>query len=148
MKTKLLFPNKCKVIGLILIVIGLAVGLIFNEMLEDYLRLDIGFLGDDLFGKETDMTYTISSTFLLIGGMMTAFSREKIEDEFVVNLRLKSWMWAIIINYVLLFIAILFVYGLNFIDIMVYNMFTPLIIYIIYFNFVFYKDQHQKENEE
>ena len=94
------------------------------------------------------MTYTISSTFLLIGGMMTAFSREKIEDEFVVNLRLKSWMWAIIINYVLLFIAILFVYGLNFIDIMVYNMFTPLIIYIIYFNFVFYKDQHQKENEE
>ena len=80
MKTKLLFPNKCKVIGLILIVIGLAVGLIFNEMLEDYLRLDIGFLGDDLFGKETDMTYTISSTFLLIGGMMTAFSREKIED--------------------------------------------------------------------
>lgn len=133
METKLLLPHKCKLIGIVIAILGIA-AFISSDMFD--LRLKIG---------KTDMAFTLSCALMIIGGVMTAFSKEKTEDEFISKLRLSSLLWAVFINYVLLLIGVLAVYGLNFLDILFYNMFTPLIIFIVRFNFLYYKYSRQNE---
>jgi hypothetical protein len=48
--------------------------------------------------------------------------------------------WAVLVNYLLLFIANWTVYGFNFLNVMIYNMLTVLIIFIVRFHFVLRKN--------
>jgi len=73
---------------------------------------------------------------------------EKVEDEFIANLRLNSLLWAVLVNYVLLLFMFLFIYGLAFLNIMVYNMFTILFLFIGKFNIALYRNSKSGPNEE
>jgi len=73
---------------------------------------------------------------VLIGLIFIAFSREKIEDEFMMKLRLESLVAVVLISYSLLLLAILFVYGFGFFVALIYNMYTVLIIFIARFYWV------------
>lgn len=75
---------------------------------------------------------------LLIGLLLLAFSREKIEDEWIQKVRLESLQWAILVNSLLLMAFILFTHGMPFLIVMVYNMFTPLLIFTARFYYVLY----------
>ncbi len=99
-------------------------------------------LGEDHFFSfiKTDLTNTVVGSLFIIGGLLVGFSREKKEDEFIANLRLTSLLWAVWVSYILLLLAFLFIYGAVFFSVMVYNMFTVLIIFIIRFNFLLYKN--------
>ena len=66
--------------------------------------------------------------------------KEKKEDEYISKLRLSSLLWAVLINYTLLLLAFLFVYGEPFIPIIIYSMFTVLIIFIARFNYILYRN--------
>lgn len=134
MDTKLLLPHRSKGFGIIIAVLG-----IILSILSD--RFDFS-----LIIGNTDMALTISCSLMIIGGMLIAFAKEKVEDEFISKLRLTSLLWAIFINYILLLIGILTIYGLDFLDVLFYNMFTPLVIFIIRFNFLYYK--YSRENEK
>ncbi len=70
---------------------------------------------------------------------MVSFSKEKREDEFIANLRLSSLLWSVWVHFVLLLLAFLFIWGFSFLNVMVYNMFTILIIFIIRFNYLLYR---------
>lgn len=150
MKTRFLFPHKCKIIGLCILLMGILVGFVFNNYLDNYLIVDLSWLlGTSGFNKgEVNMTFTLTCSLLIIGGVILAFSKEKVEDEYIANLRLSSLLWAVFINYLLLLIAIFIVYGLNFLNVLIYNMFTTLIIFIIRFNFLLYKSSKKKSREE
>ena len=63
----------------------------------------------------------------------------KDEDEYIAQIRLESLLWATYINYGFLLFSILFVYGLGFYQIMVFNIFTLLVIFLVRFNFILYK---------
>ena len=65
---------------------------------------------------------------------------EKNEDEYIAGLRLSSLLWAVCVSYLLLLIAFVLVYGTPFLNVMVYNMFTVLIIFIIRFNYLLHKN--------
>jgi len=132
METKLLLPHDCKMFGTIIAILGIAI-IVFSDI-----------FGWMKIGK-TDMTLTVSCALMIIGGIMIAFSKERIEDEFISKLRLSSLLWAIFINYMLLLIAILTVYGIDFLNVLFYSMFTPLIIFIIRFNFLYYKYSRRNE---
>ena len=73
------------------------------------------------------------------------YTKEKIEDEFIFKLRNDSLVWAIILNYVVLLLTVIFIYEGNFFTVLVYNMFTPLIFFIIRFNFLKYKSRSHEE---
>ncbi len=83
----------------------------------------------------------IISIFIIIGGLIVGFSKEKIEDEFIYKLRNDSLVWAIIFNYIVLLFAIVFVYDFTFFDVLVFNMFTPLLFFIVRFNFLKLKSE-------
>ncbi|MEO6730880.1 MAG: hypothetical protein ABIN01_06660 [Ferruginibacter sp.] len=83
---------------------------------------------------------TLVGIVFIIGGLLVGFSKEKKEDEFIANLRLSSLLWAVCVNYVLLFLAFVFVYGMGFFTVMAYNLFTVLLIFISRFNYIVYKN--------
>jgi fatty acid desaturase len=80
--------------------------------------------------------------------VLVGFSKEKEEDEFIRELRLSSLLWAVLISYALLLLAFLTIYGFAFFSVMVYNMFTVLVIFIIRFHYLLYKNAKGLPNEK
>ncbi|MBT8315474.1 MAG: hypothetical protein KJP26_13525, partial [Maribacter sp.] len=76
----------------------------------------------------------ILGVLVIISGLMVAFSKEKNEDEFISKIRLQSLVWATYWNYGILILAFLFVYDLSFLWVMIINMYTIIIFFIIKFN--------------
>lgn len=108
------------------------------------------FLGDSQHFSfiTTEITQTVLGILFIIGAMMVSFSKEKIEDEFISRLRLNALLWAVWVNYILLILAFIFIYGMAFLDVMLYNMFTLLILFIIKFNFDMYKPSNSQDYEK
>ncbi|WP_378174608.1 hypothetical protein [Aquimarina sp. SS2-1] len=94
---------------------------------------------------ENDIIDEIITLLIIIGGLMVSFSKEKIEDEFISNLRLSSLKWAFLLNYVVLIFATVFIYGVSYFNVLVFNMFTPIIIFIARFNYLVYKKSGDEE---
>jgi len=152
MKSNYLLPNKLKIPGWIMLIIGLILGVFFrfSEFESDILETKVLaiFGGDDTIyinsSIENPGAYfrviknsildEIIALMIIIGGLAVGFSKEKVEDEFIYKLRKDSLVWAIIINYVVLMFTVIFVYNFSFFNILVYNMFTPLLFFIIRFN--------------
>lgn len=157
MKTNYLLPHKFKALGWVLFVLGIIGGLyvVTANYEQDILSSSVLSIynGDSLFGKESgflkiiknDIFDEIIALFIIVGGLFVTFSREKVEDEFIYKLRTDSLVWAIIFNYSVLIIAILFVYDFAFFDVLVFNMFTPLIFFILRFNFLKLKAKSHEE---
>jgi len=91
---------------------------------------------------------TLVAVIWLIGALMVGFSKEKLEDEFIANLRLSSLLWSVWINYLLLLVSYIFIYGFPFLNVMLYNMFTILIIFIARFNFILYRSSKMVPDEK
>ena len=157
MQTNYLLPNKFKPLGWILFIGGIVSGLIVVFSGYDYEPIKIkvlsifndGFLGSndyDLFKIiETGIASELASISIIIGGLIVGFTKEKVEDEFIYKLRKDSLVWAIIFNYIILLLTIIFIYNLTFFNILVFNMFTPLLFFIIRFNFLKLKSRSDEE---
>lgn len=145
MLKQILLPNQFKLLGWILLVPSAILGfLLMLSDLESTLKINskvFALYNDQIMGSQrhtgiisTDITNTLVGVFFILGAMMVGFSKEKKEDEYVANLRLSSLMWAVWVNYVLLLLSFIFIYGMGFFHVMIYNMFTVLIIFIGRFN--------------
>ncbi|MCB0438432.1 MAG: hypothetical protein KDD20_06815 [Mangrovimonas sp.] len=156
MKSNYLLPHKYKTMGWVLFVIGLLSGsvLFFNGYDSSFLNVKVLtiyyepiFSESSGFFKIVDNTITdeLVSLLIIIGGLLVGFSKEKVEDEFIYKLRKDSLVWAILFNYFILIATILLVYDLTFFHILVFNMFTPLVFFIIRFNFLKYKANSHDE---
>ncbi len=97
---------------------------------------------------KTDMNLTIWCIIAIAGLLFVAFSRLKSEDEYIAKIRYESLLWAVYINFILLIIATIFFYSEDFLGIIFYNMFTPLIIFIIRFHFLLIKLHKSVKNEK
>ena len=85
---------------------------------------------------------------IVSGAMLVTCSREKIEDEMVRQLRLNSLLVALYINYAVLIVCSLFVYGLDFLYVMIYNMFTILLIFMAVFRYRMWCLNKEMKDEE
>ena len=147
MRLKLLLPTKFKWIGLALFVPFLILGILnaytgFQiEVLSMSQKHNSGFTSDQ------NLTDELALSGLIISLLMIAFAKEKEEDEFIYHSRLESWEWAVLINFLLLIIACWTFYGLPFLDVMMYNMLTPLLIFIIRFHWVLLRNKKLVEKK-
>jgi len=57
----------------------------------------------------------------------------------IAAIRIRSLVWATYINYGILLLAILFVYEFSFFNVLVFNMFTLLIFFILRFNWELFR---------
>jgi len=147
MKNSPLLPNRFKTIGWILIIPSAIIGIILliTDYRPEWLTVHWGWpLASNenagLFTNgQTNLANTIVGALFILGGLLLILSKEKQEDEYIANIRLSSLLWAVVVNYVLLLLAFLLIYDLNFINVMIYNMFTVLLIFIIRFEYLMYR---------
>ncbi|MEO2061059.1 MAG: hypothetical protein ABGW76_13365 [Mesonia sp.] len=154
MKTKFLLPYRLKFVGWVLFLLGLFLlgfALITGTEDPDFLNTEVFALAANTIhiGGADTATYfkfiennifdEIVELLLIIGGLCIAFSKHKNEDEFISKLRLDSLLWATYINYGVLIFSILFIYWLSFFYVLVANMFTILLLFIIRFYWVLAK---------
>ena len=141
MNNSLLIHNRYKKLGFLILLIFLVFGLFvrFADLQLPFLTIPRGeksFMDDMI-----NLTDELALTGIIVGLLLIAFSREKVEDEFIGKMRLESLQWAVLINYILLIAATWLVHGFAYIDVMMYNMLTVLIIFIVRFHYTLRKNQ-------
>ena len=140
MKNRFLLPAHYRKIGWVIFIPFLVLGIfsLHMEFQSDWLDFRVRSKGGGWFDNSEIENFTneLASIGVLIGLIFIAFAREKVEDEFIMKLRLESLVVAVLVNYLLLFFAILLVYGADFIYVWVYNMYTVLILFIARFYWV------------
>lgn len=154
MKTTYLLPSIFKRIGWIIFIPAALFGLtyiIFDPDIKLVTNVfaiwnsNIGLLTDSapefLTVVKNNILDEIITIFIILSLIFIAFSREKFEDEFIGQLRLKALVWATYVNYGILLLAVIFVYNISFYWVLVFNLFTILIVFIISFRWMLYKAQ-------
>ena len=84
----------------------------------------------------------------VVGAILATCSREKIEDEVGRQIRLSSLLVALYVNYAVLIVCSLFVYDLDFLYVMMYNMFTILLIFVVVFRYRMWRLNKDMKDEE
>ncbi|MBN1768588.1 MAG: hypothetical protein JXR50_01775 [Prolixibacteraceae bacterium] len=164
MKTNYLFPNRYKKTGWVLFIIGILLGVVyilgtvFMDFETDISIFDLKvfaiavnrFAGDTSYFTviRNEVFDEIACLLIVVGALLVAFSKEKSEDEFISKIRLESLVWATYVNYVILIVSIIFVYEMIFFWVLIFNMFTLLIFFLIRYNWVLYKTKNQVKDEE
>lgn len=153
MKTKWLFPHRYRLIGWLIFVPSALLGLaaLYAEFdlidLFNYVLLGLQMAKSDdtiasLFGN-ANFTDELGAIGVIIGLLFIAFSREKVEDEMIGQLRLEALQWSVYVNYIVLAIAIVTFYDGAFFTVMIYNMFTVLLVFIGRFRWLVFRSNHQ-----
>ena len=163
MKTKFLLPPRYKVFGWILLGIASILYVWINvigdiSFLANAKILCIYYSDALLWTKpagskffrmyQTDIQPDIIGILLITGCLFVAFSRLKVEDEYIMKIRLESLVWATCVNFVLLILAIIAIWGTDFLIVMEYNMVTILILFVLRFHYVLFQSRKVKDNEK
>ncbi|PHR43650.1 MAG: hypothetical protein COA32_16125 [Fluviicola sp.] len=150
MKATTLFPKSYRKIGLVLVVLALLLwtvdlmfgGLSFLQNISVLALYDSGIPFDQTREQNTffsiledDFRYEVISVLLLLGLLFFGFSKRESEDELIQKIRLESLLWATYAHFFLFILLTLFTFGLFYLNILVLNVFTILIIYIVRFEF-------------
>ena len=158
MKFNYLLPHYLKRVGFVLLALGV-VALMYSFLISntpDFMDFNVYALIRQRFLSPVEFFSVVETNFLdeLIAGLLIlglgliSFSREKVEDEFIAKTRLESLVWATYLNYGVLLLSVLFVYEMAFFKVMIVNMFTILIFFVIRFNWVMSKSKRQLRHEE
>lgn len=155
MRHRLLLPNRFKLIGLLTLIPFLALGIAVR-----FFDFGFTFLSSHSVWEITSsnisshisdyQNYTdeLALSGIIISLLLIAFTREKQEDEFISQLRLESLQWAVLINYVLLLAATWIVYQFAYIDVMMYNMLTVLLLFILRFHILLWKNRYSTDHQK
>lgn len=158
MKLNYLFPHRFKRIGTMILIPLVLLGLfVVNYDVEPKI-FDItvpAIFVDEIIGEkfvfgmtENNILNEIIGILLIVSFLMVAFSKEKQEDELIAKIRLESLVWATYVNYGVLLFSMMFIYGMSFLWVMIFNMFTILLFFIIRFNWQVRKLNKALSHEE
>lgn len=161
MKTTFLFPYKFKRISGVVFFLSLALFIAMSIDYEAFSKINpklpvfaIAGNGESVYGNISDTalfhTHYFSFIYneildellffiLIVSGIIYAFSKEKVEDEMMMKIRMDSLAWAMYFNYAVLLLCYLLFYGLPFFHVLVVSMFSNLLFFIIRFRWVVYK---------
>ena len=133
MKPQFLFPYWCRYLGWALVLIHVPLSMLGHAhgMVNILDGPSTGlFTGEHLF-------FIYTSLVMLSGLFLVAFSKEKIEDEQIWQIRLDSLRWAVYINYLLLIISLIFIEDVaHMLDL---NLYVPLIFFIARFRWMIFR---------
>ena len=158
MNTNYLLPQKCKKIGLFILLPTVLFYIIY-----EYLDTSLFYSGPEIFKMKVPVFFedgkflsiTSKSVYngviggiVLISSLMISFSKEKQEDEFIEKIRLNSLLWTVYVNSLLVFISLILFYDGTFFWMMVFNLFNVLWLFSIRFNWQINKLSKLSHHEE
>lgn len=156
MLARYLFPYRFQRIGWVLTLIALTLGLlelygvVHLPHLLTWLPSPIGNtdLPDIVAGHQVRSNHDLYAVLLICGGLLVACSREAREDEYIGQVRLESLLWAVYLYYGLLLISFLLVSGSAFLLVMMYALFAPLLIFLVRFRWILYRNANAAAHAE
>ncbi|MDF2431352.1 MAG: hypothetical protein JWP44_983 [Mucilaginibacter sp.] len=133
MKSRFLFPYWCRYLGYVCIV-----GHVPVMLLGKMIGFDHQGSPDQPGIFSSHHLFFIATTLLVaIGLFLIAFSKEKIEDEQISQLRLDSLQWAVYFNYFLLITSLILTNDIE--HVLFLNLWVPLIFFIVRFRWVIFR---------
>lgn len=135
---KLFLPYQWKLAGIVLALTGTLSAIIY--MIFDYkFKMPVfafysSYLETKIFESfRTNVADELTLILILAGLSLIVFSREKKEHEGMDAMRLKALFRALIVNNLFLLFSIMFIFGTGFIAVLVFNVFSFLLIYLAFF---------------
>jgi hypothetical protein len=151
MKSRFLFPHKWRVAGFVLLLLA-SIMMLYNNLTSGGIaastNLDGGFFGKPASQQIAVASNDVEYLAVIIGLLLVGFSKEKVEDEQIAQLRLDSLQWAVYVNYSILIVCIIFINGLDFLSVMAYNIMSQLLFFIIRFRWKVYQLTRQLKRDE
>lgn len=158
MKTFILLPHRYKTIGSIMLITACVFAIVtaVTNSNPDILGATMpALIGSDASQTTSwftmvhvNLTYTLTAVLFIVGGLLLAFARETREDEYIMHLRLSAFQWSVFANYALLLVLFLTVYGIDFLLVLSYNLYTVLLLFIARFHYLLYIKRKSLENEK
>ena len=149
-----LFNNKWKGVSGWIFYLSISIGmyLLFTDSFEDLMKIRVF----SLFSYETIITTPqteniigskgfrwidngfmdeILTFIIIVSGIIHSFCKEKVEDELISKIRVDSLVLSLYINYGVLLFFNFFVYELSYFYVMVFHLFTILILFNLIFRY-------------
>ena len=154
MNTRLLFPHRFRLVGWLIFVPSALLGLAcwYGSYTINWLDLNHAFgvtgikVATQTAGEQSlrwgsnNLTDELACIGVIVGLLFIGFSREKIEDEMSGQLRLEALQWSVYANYLVLIVAMLTVYDSAFFEVLIYNMFTLLLVFIVRYRWLIWRN--------
>jgi len=107
------------------------------------------YLNNVIFGiTQTNFADEMAIVLLLFGLILLAISKQKIEKEYYMKIRVKAIILSVFLNTALAVIAALTFFGMGYLIILVINIFSQLVIYLIFFNVLLVSERMKRNHEE
>ena len=148
MKTNYLFPFKSRYIGIALILVHIPIKFLWDSLYPGGYGPHNPAPSDGFLFSPPHLFFIGTTLMVLVGLFLVAFSREKIEDEQIVQLRLDSLRWAIYLNYAILLFSLVFTRGSDSKHILLLNIWLPLLFFILRFQWVLFRLNRSAKSDE
>lgn len=159
----LLLPHRFKWFSRVAFYLMVLLGLVYlvilqdNESFEQFFTFQVpALINSELFGDlvfgfqwvEAMFFDEALSVLLIVFGLMSGFSKEKYEDEYIDKMRNDSLRWSLFINYSILLLTLLGVYGLIYLSFMFAQLFLIILLFNLFFDLKLYLHYKSVSNEE
>ena len=145
-----LFSNKFKKISGVVFYLSILIGLflLLTDRIQDIFVVNVfSIFSYEWFGSEPkgfgwienglgDEVFTL---LIIVSGIVNSFSSEKIEDELISRIRLESLSLSLFISFGLIIISTFLVYNINYMYVLVFNLFLIILLFNLIFKFRLYK---------
>ena len=145
-----LFSNKFKKTSGVVFYLSILVGLflLLTDRILDIFVVNVfsifsyEWIGSERTGFgwiENGLGDEVFTLLIIVSGIVNSFSSEKIEDELISRIRLESLSLSLFISFGLIIISTFLVYNLNYMYVLVSNLFLIILLFNLIFKFRLYK---------
>lgn len=132
MNRNFLFPHSWKKWGWIITVPAMAVLVCWLAGIGGGCFIDFDTMLGGLFDE-------VCVTLASVGLLLVSFSETECEDEYVSHIRLRSLVWAVAVDYLLLIVATWCVYDLNYLYVAFASIFAVMVLFVVKFHYSLWK---------
>ena len=141
-----LFSNKFKKISGVVFYLSIPVGLflMLTERIQDIFVVNVfsifsyEWVGSEPTGFgwiENGLGDEVFTLLIIVSGLINSFSKEKIEDELISRTRLESLSLSLFISFGLIIVSTFLVYSINYMYVLVSNLFLIILLFNLIFKF-------------
>ena len=145
-----LFSNKFKKTSGVVFYLSILVGLflLLTDKIQDIFVVNIfSIFSYEWFGSEqtgfgwieNGLGDEIFTLLIIVSGLINSFSKEKIEDELISRIRLESLSLSVFISFGLIIISTFLVFDINYMYVLVFNLFLIILLFNLIFKFRLFK---------
>ena len=145
-----LFSNKFKKTSGVVFYLSILVGLflLLTDKIRDIFVVNVfsifsyEWIGSERTGFgwiENGLGDEIFTLLIIVSGLINSFSKEKIEDELISRIRLESLSLSLFISFGLIIISTFLVYNINYMYVLVFNLFLIILLFNLILKFRLFK---------